>query len=63
MFREGIYLSDISVSQDFSTFIINLKMKSSVINDVQTRYHTITKKINKNFLLFPLNGKNISVRD
>lgn len=49
MFRGGIYLSDISVSQDFSTFCKNLRMSSSVVNDVQTRYHAITKRINKDF--------------
>lgn len=42
-------MSDISVSQDFTKFCKNLRMSDSIIKDVQTRYHVITKRINKDF--------------
>lgn len=42
-------MSDISVSQDFTKFCKNLRMSDSIIKDVQTRYHAITKRINKDF--------------
>ena len=42
-------MSDISVSQDFTEFCKNLRMNSSTVKDIQTRYHAITKRINKDF--------------
>ena len=42
-------MSSISVSQDFSKFCKNLRMREDIIKDVQTRYHAITKRINKDF--------------
>lgn len=44
-------MSDISVSQDFTTLCKNLRMSDYIVKDVQTRYHAITKRINKNFWL------------
>lgn len=44
-------MSDISVSQDFSTLCKNLRMSDYIVKDVQTRYHAITKRINKDFWL------------
>lgn len=42
-------MSDISVSQDFTTLCKNLRMSDYIVKDVQTRYHAITKRINKDF--------------
>lgn len=42
-------MSDISVSQDFTMLCKNLRMRDYIVKDVQTRYHTITKRINKDF--------------
>ncbi|MCB6452249.1 nucleotidyltransferase domain-containing protein [Erysipelatoclostridium ramosum] len=42
-------MSDISVSQDFTTLCKNLRMSDYIVKDVQTCYHAITKRINKDF--------------
>ncbi|MDR1901618.1 MAG: hypothetical protein LBQ88_04960 [Treponema sp.] len=35
-----------SVSEYFETFCINLRMKKKVVENIQNRYHQITKRIN-----------------
>ena len=39
-------MSDISVSTDFQRFCKNLIISDSLINNIQSRYHTITKRVN-----------------
>ncbi|MBQ7295726.1 MAG: nucleotidyltransferase domain-containing protein [Clostridia bacterium] len=38
-----------SVSDDFQQFCKNLRMSDSVVSNVQSRYHSITKRINQDF--------------
>lgn len=42
-------MSDISVSTDFQVFCNNLKISDSIISNVQSRYHMITKRINLDY--------------
>ena len=42
-------MGSISVSNDFSTFCNNLRLNNTVVSNIQTRYHAITKRINQDF--------------
>ena len=38
-----------SVSDDFSGFCSNLRMSSDIVDNIQKRYHQITKRINTDY--------------
>lgn len=42
-------MSDISVSSDFERFCRNLRMSDSVVSNVQSRYHAITRRVNQDY--------------
>lgn len=42
-------MGKISVSGDFQQFCKNLRMRDSIVSNIQTRYHAITKRINQDF--------------
>ena len=42
-------MSSISVSTDFQSFCKNLKISNNVIENVQSRYHAITRRINLDY--------------
>lgn len=42
-------MGSISVSNDFSTFCNNLRLRDTVVSNIRTRYHTITKRVNQDF--------------
>lgn len=42
-------MSSISVSSDFERFCQNLRMSNTVVNNIRTRYHSITKRINLDY--------------
>lgn len=42
-------MSKISVSNDFKQFCTNLRMSTSVVSNIQSRYRAITKRINQDF--------------
>lgn len=42
-------MSDISVSSDFQGFCSNLRISDSVISNIQSRYHSITKRVNMDY--------------
>lgn len=42
-------MGNISVYDDFNQFCKNLRMSASVVSNVQSRYHAITKRINQDF--------------
>ena len=46
---QGGTMSSISVSNDFSTFCNNLRLSDTTVSNIRTRYHTITKRINRDF--------------
>lgn len=44
-----IFTAQISEYQDFQAFCKNLRMRDSVVENIQSRYHSITKRINMDF--------------
>ena len=42
-------MSNISVSADFQSFCKNLKISESVVSNIQSRYHRITKRVNLDY--------------
>lgn len=42
-------MGSISVSNDFSRFCSNLRLSDTVVSNIKTRYHAITKRINQDF--------------
>lgn len=42
-------MGSISVSNDFTSFCNNLRLSDSVVENIRTRYHAITKRINQDF--------------
>ena len=42
-------MSEISVSNDFQQFCTNLRMSTSIVSNIQSRYRAITKRINQDF--------------
>lgn len=42
-------MESISVSNDFSSFCSNLRLSDTVVSNIRTRYHAITKRINQDF--------------
>lgn len=42
-------MGSISVNNDFSTFCNNLRLNNTAVSNIQTRYHTITKRIKQDF--------------
>lgn len=39
-----------SISNKFNTFCSNIRMNNNIVSNIRTRYHEITKRLNKDFL-------------